>query len=307
MTQVLTIGIQQIRGETRFSVSVRGTLFPTHLLVGRRCDDALRLMPLIFNLCPAAQGAAAAMAMGILPTTGTHTVIAYETLREHALVMLRDWPLALHDVPCNDDLSGLAGLCDSHLRDLEHTLFSTRATDVLDDFDGWLKNSQSRPAKYLKQVEKWPKSSGRTAAEFDPTFIGRVIQHPALSRIVDNEGITLFARMAARVVEAATLIIDITSGDAGIRYGRTDTSGGWAEAARGRLLHYARLRNGAIEDYRIETPTDSMIGDSAFLQNLLQSAATGPSAGRSDRIRIALTCADPCLPVIWQTRTKYDA
>ena len=279
----------------------------SHLLVGRRCEDALRLVPLIFNLCPAAQGAAAAMAMGIAPAAGTHFAIAFETLREHALVMLRDWPLALDDVPSTGDLAGLAALCGNHLHDLEYTLFCSRAADVLDDFDGWLESNQSRPAKYLAQVRTWPKSSGRLATEPDPTFIGRVIQHPALCRLVKSEGMTLFVRMAARAIEAATLIVEITSGGASIRYGRTENSGGWAEAARGRLVHDARLCHGTIEGYRIETPTDSMIGDSAFLQNPLQSAATGPETGRSGRIKIALTCADPCLPVIWRTRTECDA
>ena len=307
MTQVLTVDMQQAGDETRFSVSVRGTLMASHLLVGRRCEDALRLVSLIFNLCPAAQEAAAAMAMGIPPATGTHTAIAVETLREHALVMLRDWPLALDDTPRAGDLAGLAALYGNRLHDLEYTLFCSRAANVLNDFDGWLESSQSRPAKYLALVRTWPKSSGRIATESDPTFISRVIHHPALCRFVKSEGMTLFARMAARVIEAATLIVEITSGGTGIRYGRTQNSEGWAEAARGRLVHYARLRNGTIEGYRIETPTDSMIGDSAFLQNLLQSAAAGPSAGRSGRIKIALTCADPCLPVIWRTRTKCDA
>lgn len=299
--------MQQAEDETRFSVSVQGTFMVSHLLVGRRCEDALRLVPLIFNLCPAAQGAAAAMAMGIAPAAGTHFAIAFETLREHALVMLRDWPLALDDVPSTGDLAGLAALCGNHLHDLEYTLFCSRAADVLDDFDGWLESRQSRPAKYLAQVQTWPKSSGRLATGPDPTFIGRVMQHPSLCRLVKSEGMTLFVRMAARAIEAATLIVEITSGGASIRYGRTENSGGWAEAARGRLVHDARLRHGTIEGYRIETPTDSMIGDSAFLQNLLQSAATGPEAGRSGRIKIALTCADPCLPVIWRTRTECDA
>jgi len=307
VTQVLTIGEHQAGSETRFSVAIEGALAASHLLVGKRCADAIRLMPLIFNLCPAAQGAAAAMAMDLSPAADTHTAIASETLREHALVMLRDWPLALQETPRTADLAGLATLSGSRIRDLEHALFASRAIEVLDNFESWRQTSKSAPAKYLARVARWEKSAGRIDAEPDPTFINRVIHHPALHAIVEREGTTLFARMAARLIEAALLIEEIASGRPGARYGRSDQGRGWAEAARGRLLHNVRLRNGLIEDYRIATPTDSMIGSGAFLQRLLQSAAAGSPAERNDRIRIALTCADPCLPVIWQARTKSDA
>ena len=129
----------------------------------------------------------------------------------------------------------------------------------------------------------------------------------AVRRILDSEGVTLFARMAARAVEAALLIEEIRSGKVAARCGTSGRGEGWAEAARGRLTHSVLLQGDRVASYRISTPTDAMAGGGAFLEALLQSACGTEARGTGERLAIALSCADPCLPVVWQEQTVGHA
>ncbi len=304
---VLNIDVSCEHGYTRFVVNASGETPLSRILQGRTPAEALRLIPFIFNLCPTAQGAAAAMAMGCPIPASTGTSIALETLREHALVMLRDWPAALRNAPYTDGLSGLAGLSADTLGKLEGTLFGRPAKVVLNDFENWMRRSSAGSAIDLATVSEWPKNLGRIEGRRDPTFIGRVSHHHTVADLIRKEGVTLFTRMAARAIEAALLIEAIRTGDTGPRCGRSVAGEGWAEAARGRLTHSVRTDNGRIVAYRINRPTDGMAGDGAFLEALLQSAFGGGEQPSRKRLAIALTCADPCMPVVWNRQAAHHA
>lgn len=304
----LTVELKQLGGKHRITLSTKGENSASRLLLGRNRAEAMRLVPLIFNLCPAAQSAAAAVALGLPSNAEEDLRIAVETLREHALVMLREWPAALERQPDIDAMTGLAkNFTPAHLDNLERVLFNGRSNLALNDFEAWLTQSGASAAADLATVARWPKAPGRITFDNDPTFIARVLHHPSLKRIVDAEGVTLFARMSARAIETAALIREIRSGDIAIRHGATRDGQGWAEAARGRLTHSARLRNGLIESYCITTPTDGMTGNGAFLETLLNSAATAPFTVRRQQMAVAMTCANPCMPVVWDEEAMHDA
>jgi len=308
MMPALTVGLKQLGGKPRITLSTKGENSASRLLLGRSRAEAMRLVPLIFNLCPAAQSAAAAIALGLPPNTQADLHIAVETLREHALVMLREWPVALDRQP---DIAAMTGLAKKftaqQLDNLERVVFNDPSDLLLNDFETWMAKSGANIAADLATVAQWPKAPGRVAYDSDPTFIGRVIHHPGLKRIIDAEGITLFARMAARAIETAALIQEIRSDKIAIRHGTIRNGQGWAEAARGLLTHSARLRNGLIESYCIATPTDGMTGNGAFLETLLNSAATAPHTVRRQQMAIAMTCADPCMPVVWDEEAMRNA
>lgn len=307
MMPALTIGLRQLGGKPLVTLSKSGEISATRLLIGRNRAEAMRLVPLIFNLCPAAQSTAAAIAMGRTPEADASLRIAVETLREHALVMVREWPAALGRQSEIEMLGGLTvASLPGRLDSLERVLFGGSADFVLRDFEAWLSQSGASVASDLATVAGWPKAPGQIACA-DPTFVGRVLFQPALKRIVEAEGITLFARMAARTIEAASLIVEIRSGNIAARYGAIRDGEGWVEAARGRLTHSVRLRNGLIESYCITTPTDGMTGDGTFLEALLRSASEAPAAIRRQQIAIAMTCADPCMPVVWDEEAMHDA
>lgn len=80
---------------------------PAAALLGRTPEDAARLAPLVFNLCGAAHGLAAASALG-LPATADTRAMARETVRDHALAMLHTWPGAVGAPPDREALSLLA-------------------------------------------------------------------------------------------------------------------------------------------------------------------------------------------------------
>ena len=307
MMPALTIGLRQLGGRPLVTLSKSGELSAARLLIGRSRAEAMRLVPLVFNLCPAAQSTAAAVAMGLTPEADADLRIAVETLREHVLVMLREWPAALGRPSQTEMLGGLTvASLPGRLDHLERVLFCSSADFVLQDFEAWLSQSRASTASDLATVARWPKAPGQVACE-DPTFVGRVLPQPAMKRIVEAEGITLFARMAARVIEAASLISEIRSGNIASRHGAIRDGEGWVEAARGRLTHSVRLSNGLIESYCIATPTDGMTGDGTFLEVLLRSASQAPAALRRQQIAIAMTCADPCMAVVWDEEAMHDA
>lgn len=307
MMPTLTVELKQLGGNPQIALSKTDEKSASRLLFGRGRVEAVRLIPLIFNLCPAAQTAAAAAALGLPLGTEYNHRIAFETLREHAIVMLREWPVALDRQP---DIIAMTGLGRhfslERLDDLERLLFNGRSDLVLEDCEAWMIENDVGAAADLATVSLWPKAPGRITFEDDPTFIGRVIHHPSLKRIIDREGMTLFARMAARVTEAAALISELRSGNITVRHGEIGDGQGWAEAARGRLTHSASLRAGLIESYSITTPTDRMT-DGAFLEALLNSAATAPHAIRRQQMAVAMTCSDPCMPVVWNDEALHDA
>jgi hypothetical protein len=90
-------------------------------------------------------------------------------------------------------------------------------------------------------------------------------------------------------------------------------------------VHRVACRDDRVVDYHIITPTDAMLDGAVgpdgerqrgFLSRLLESAhgqgeCHGYSHGLSDgdnqarqRVAMALSCADPCLPVVWQESSE---
>jgi len=80
---------------------------PAQALVGRTPQEAGRLAPLVFNLCGAAHGHAAAAALG-LPAQSDAAAMARESVRDHALAILHAWPAALGASPDRETLRLLA-------------------------------------------------------------------------------------------------------------------------------------------------------------------------------------------------------
>lgn len=322
-------------GEPGFSVSQRGRM-PTQWLIDRDRHEAMTMVGCLYNLCAAAQSAAAAKAMDLPLAPDCHRHIQLETLREHALVMLRDWPGVLGMTMDADSLKGLAGLSLTTLDVLEARVFAEPAERALEDIEAWLERAPSRPAEVLRRVADWPREYGRIAVADDPTFVGRVAGHASLRGLIAGDGWSLYARMLARVVEVAQLIVALrvgagncTAGESSDvdepRCGRAADGSGWAEAARGRLVHRVACRDDRVVDYRIITPTDAMLDGTigpdgerqpGFLSRLLESAhgqgeCDSLNDGLSDgdnrarqRVAMALSCADPCLPVVWQESSE---
>jgi hypothetical protein len=266
------------------------------LLRGRSPEEALRLIPLLHNLCPTAHRLAALLAMGRAPLPDDARLLAREILTEHALVMLRDWPVALGLTPDGAALRGLADLAPDRLAQLQRDLFGMPADPFLriDAIGAVL--PLAVPVSLCRTVLEWPVPA--VLVGDDPTFFARCVDDPPIAaRMAAAGGVTLGLRMLARLREAARLIVELTTDTFAPRFHTAAAGVGVVQAARGRLVHRVQVQDGVIRAYAIDTPTGAMAGAGGFLQQLLTTALAAPPALREKGLAIALSSADPCLPV----------
>ncbi|MDV6330611.1 hypothetical protein [Asticcacaulis sp. 201] len=110
---------------------------PAATVIGKTTVQAMALLPLLFNLCPSAHRLAAAMAMDATIEMDWPRHLLRDDLREQALVILRDWPIALREVPDADSLRGLSLLAPDRLSQLAQSLqaFGNRAISVVANWE----------------------------------------------------------------------------------------------------------------------------------------------------------------------------
>lgn len=265
------------------------------LLLGRRPDDALRLITLLHNLCPTAHRLAAMLALGRAMFANDARLLAQEILIEHALVMLRDWPVAMGAVVDGGALRGLANLTPARLQQLESDLFGMGAADFLAMEDSGQIITDAVPVALFQAVAGWPVPASVNSN--DPTFFSRCGHDPMIVALRAQQGVTLGLRMLARLREAARLVCELAADRYAPRFHSSMPGVGEVQAARGALVHRVRLQDGVIAQYDIETPTGAMIGPDRFLENLLTDALSAPVELREKALAIALSSADPCLAV----------
>ncbi|MEL6977833.1 MAG: hypothetical protein AAGM38_04035 [Pseudomonadota bacterium] len=279
------------------------------MLRGRTPDAALGLIPLIFNLCAGAQEGAARCALGAPRAPDMGRRIAAETLREHALRCLKDWPEALGLKP---DLPALIGVGrleadddGSRLDALEAAMFGEHAGAL--DLHAFAERGAGPAAKALRVVGDWPAAwafdAAAPSARMDPTLLRRVADDPRLTPLLAAQGATLFARMAARIVDAARMIEILRGERPAPEPERLAPGIGVAEAARGKLIHRARIDAGRIADYAVETPTDAVMEEGGMLSRMIAAAGAAPPPLRDKIARLAILACDPCAPVSLSTQT----
>ena len=127
--------------------------------------------------------------------------------------------------------------------------------------------------------------------ESGPT--ARQREHP-LARACAGHG--LLARFVARLIDVAVTLEELARGTSP-RPEPGDAGLGWADCARGRLLHHAELDpNGRIRRYRIVAPTEWNTHPRGLCARLL--GAIGPGAWPTLRrqARLVMLAVDPCVP-----------
>lgn len=114
-------------GNGRARIALSRPLGITRALVGGLPHDAVRTLPLLFNVCGLAQGAAAARAcecaLGIDTDPETHRVrrllVLIEMLREHLARAVMDWERFLGFAPQPENLLRVMHLCTKTRRALD--------------------------------------------------------------------------------------------------------------------------------------------------------------------------------------------
>jgi len=143
-----------------------------------------------------------------------------------------------------------------------------------------------------------------------PTWGGRPVETGALSRLqaqplvaalIARDGHSAATRFAARLVELATLLIELPTAGA--------DAGGWVRAwplsagvglaavqtARGLLLHQAQLTHGRITDYRIVAPTEWNFHPRGALFRGIVGTEAPDEATLVARTGLAVQALDPCV------------
>ncbi|MFG1395741.1 nickel-dependent hydrogenase large subunit [Roseixanthobacter pseudopolyaromaticivorans] len=292
-------------------------LDPEPLLVGRRVEDALELLPRVFNLCGAAHRAAASHALG-LPGTENAVEIRAETVRDHGIALFQLWPSLLGTMP---DRAGLALLARGTPKELvRHVCGEDNLPEFsLADLDSWLARAPTPAARLLSEVrDRLDPAWGRAALpplnvaaldldlmedvpspRCEATVLERVRTAPVIRALLQEEGASLFVRLLARIVD---LLWMTESGRDTRLHGQAGAGVGYAQAARGILVHQAKVRDGLVASYRVRTPSAWNLTPGGLFARVL---AALPARREAQMLaRIAECAVNPCVPLTLHFSTE---
>lgn len=301
---------------------------PAQALVGRTPEEAARLAPLVFNLCGAAHGLAAAAALG-LPSGADGAAMARETVRDHALAILHGWPSALGEAPDRATLGLLArpqgeGALGAALVGDGSDLSAFN----LSELDAWLNEAPSGTARLLARLRREvDPAEGRAALpeltaedvagalaglppplpgegverpgtgmpaaahmQRETSVLGRVRATPLLSALLVTEGPSLFVRLLARLIDCLAALRP-----APIEAQALPPGLGLAHAARGLLGHGARVEAGRVAAYRILSPSAWNLAPGGLLERAFAALSPEPQARRLAPLLVS--AINPCVPV----------
>ncbi|WP_029004868.1 hypothetical protein [Azorhizobium doebereinerae] len=287
-------------------------------LVGRPAEDAVRLLPRVYNLCAAAHGAASAAALGLPDPDGAAPraeMMRAETVRDHGLALFHQWPQML-GLPGEREALALLGRAEAG------AVIAARVGGEADlpglslsDLDLWLARGATLPARLLRAVrDRLDPAWGcvplapLTLADLDmgldalrrpdaalpardATVLERVRHAPVLAALLAREGPSLFVRLLARVVD----LLFTAAGRAGPAAGRTEGGAGFAAAARGLLAHGARTEGGRIAAYAVLPPSAWTLAPAGLLERMLDAL---PARRETPMLgQWVLAAVNPCVPV----------
>ena len=261
------------------------------LLIGRPVAEAAALMPRLFNLCRAAQSAAAHLALG-LPVPEDADRLRAEVLRDHLIKLFLTWPKLLGQPPRPFPAPGTTATA----------LFGPAETfpDSAGAFDRWLA-SGAGCAPLLTAIREafapgeavadLPDTTPATAMTLSPQENSTALRHPGhpvLDQIADTYGRGPLWRATARLIDAGACL-------AGTLPAPWLTPDGTAltPAARGKYAVRARADQGRVAAFARVTPTDHLLTPGGMLQ---ASLATLPAA-KAALAPLVLDILDPCVPV----------
>jgi hypothetical protein len=281
----------------------------TLLLRGKDPEIAATLVGRLFNICGAAQEAAARSALGLALDSALEKRVAAETLREHGIKLFLLWPGLLGIEPDRTASALLAHALDNETMAaaLRVSLFGPKGALPKDwsAFEHWMDDTGSVPARCMKAVrDDWDPAWGRAdlpnldahagwpdtpklAPPCDNGVGERMADHPLMAVTADRLGRGVLWRMTARLVEMNHLL----SGTAPSPF----RAPGVVEAARGTLYTRATTDDaGQVASLERLTPTDFALAPGGTLELALSSLP--PEAPNLEALaRLAVDVIDPCV------------
>lgn len=265
---------------------------------GRTADEARRLLPLLYSICGAAQGAAARLAVaaarGEVAAAAVDAEVLAEAQREHLWRLLLDWP-ALLGLPREEALlaEALRRLKDGSFERWREGALRAALAGVDATLDAF--GAEAMPARLLPVLTAtqtraaWPRLDAGFAAA--PQWQGLPAETGALARQGGGET-SLSARVRARIAE-----VFAPSG-----LGRADAvcvapgvGRAVVETARGMLMHEVALDGDRVVAYAIVAPTEWNFHPDGGLAAMLAGLAPASAADLRAAAERAVLALDPCV------------
>jgi len=286
-------------------------------VIGRSPAEAASLLPRVFNLCGAAHASAATAALG-LPEDGEDAaarrqMAQQERLRDHAVAVLHDWPALLG---LEADRVALRRLGSGRDRRALRRDLLAGVTDLAQatpaGLEDWLDHGASPAARLMRRLRRrvepgWGRvelarpelpdilaalEDGTSRAPRETTIADGWRAAPLIAALLAREGTSLFLRFTARLLDLLACLDD----EPEPAENREAPPGiGLARAARGLLVHRARIERGVVADYRVLAPSAWNLAPDGLLARML---ATLPAGRETPMLaRIAVASVNPCVPV----------
>lgn len=286
-------------GRTHNLIAERAAPLPIEEMVrGKDRHEVADLLPRLFNLCRAAQGMAARLALGI-PNTDETDVLRQEILRDHVLRLTMILPGHFGCGPIR-----LPGGWQSGGAELAETLFgpAKRLPDTPQTFDAYRRSDQGMSTLFGQVAEMFRANEAVTAqlpfvsleTALDPTArvenscAFRVHLHPVVADIEHRHGRGPYWRVVARAYDLQA-ILDGTplvahSPAPGVAH---------VSATRGMYAVRASTEGGTVTAFSRVTPTDHLQAKGGVLDQTLASLP----ADRSALAPLVMDILDPCTPI----------
>ncbi len=261
------------------------------LLLGKRVGEAAELLPRLFNLCRAAQVAAARLVFRLgLP--GDDGALARDISRDHVLRLAVTLPARLSKAPMQVRIGEAA----------RETLFGPAGFPQKPaDFDAYLSsgigiapllyriNGLFAPGEAVTPVLETPKA-GRVIcdAAFENTVAARHAGHPVMQHIEDTWGRGPLWRVVARAFD-----IDACAQGALPQPRLVAPGVAVVPAARGLYGVSARVRDDRVAAFTRVTPTDHLLCSGGVMDHALASLP----ATKHGLAPLLVDILDPCSPV----------
>ncbi|TCO70557.1 HupK protein [Rhodovulum euryhalinum] len=261
------------------------------LVLGRTPDEAAELLPRLFNLCRAAQGMGARLALGLPVGAADHAALAAEIGREHLIRLCVLWPrrlgLPAAPLPGPDTLAG--------------AVFGRRGLPDPAGFDGWLASGQGvapvlaaiaaafGPGEAVADVPLPSPATLAAPVAQENSPVARHPKAPLLAEVARRFGRGPLWRAVARLIDLEA-----------VAAGRADLAprrhGDWVHvaAARGTYALSARVTGGRVTALARRTPTDHLLAGGGALAQVLASL---PPA-KAHLAPLVVDILDPCVPVV---------
>lgn len=292
-------------------------------LIGLPIPAALHRLPHLLSLCPIAQQMAAGRALAqatlssaVKVSIPENTHLVAEWMREHAW---QNWQLLALDGDAMPFLADTRSLrhpdpqgwatAFTHLCGLSAEAFYSLAS--VDDWMTWIQHSSAPyPALLHRYLPLLSFGAHSTCSAAESGAFGRQYTHPLIQALMGCYGNGIAARLTARWLEMARLIIEPAEhvippcAASSILASEPDLSSvliGQAMASRGGLTHRITLSDAGsvdavcIQRWDIDAPTDRYFARGGLLEQALNGQTADDRQQALRATELLLRAIDPCV------------